>query len=253
MRALALAAGLLATAPAVAQDAQAPDNAWHFEMTPYIWGSATSGSIGIRGLPEVKVEASFSDILSKFDIGFLGRLEGRKDRFGFATDLIYLNLGIPLAEDQPVILILGPEVDLRQLMGEGIGFYRIARDAHDPDSAWLDVLAGARYTHLRAEMELIGGSLAASSIDLVDAIGGLRGRVPLGSKAGLLLRGDVGGGTAKIAWNVEGSLTLAVSKKWSLGAGYRYLHEEYSRGSGADRRSVDLSLKGPVVLATFAF
>ncbi|MBI1918592.1 MAG: hypothetical protein HYS12_28190, partial [Planctomycetes bacterium] len=127
-------------------------DSWHFENTPYIWGSATSGTIGIRGLPELKVESSFSDTLSKFDFGFLMRLEGRKNRFGFATDFIYLNLGIPLAENQPVILILGPEVDLRQVMGEGIGFYRLARDAKRPDSAWFDLLAGTRYTHARTEM-----------------------------------------------------------------------------------------------------
>jgi hypothetical protein len=218
-----------------------------------VWASAASGTVGIRGLPEVKVEASFSDVLSKFDMGFLGRLEGRKDRLGFATDLIYLNLGIPLAENQPVVLILGPEVDLRQFMGEGIGFYRLARDAHRPNSAWIDVFGGARYTHARTRMELVGGSIAESAVDLVDAIGGLRGRVPLGSKAGLFVRGDVGGGTSKVAWNFEGSLTFAVSKKWRLGAGYRYLHEEYSNLTGSEGRSINVSLKGPLLQATVAF
>jgi len=96
-------------------------------------------------------------------------------------------------------------------------------------------------------------SIRESTVDLVDALGGLRGRVPLGSKAGLLMRADVGGGASKVAWNLEASLTFAVSKKWRLGAGYRYLHEEYSKGSGTDPRSLDLTLKGPLVLATVAF
>lgn len=253
MRSLLLAAGLLAAAPVLAQDASTADHAWHFETTPYVWCSATSGTVGIRGLPDLKVESSFSDILENFDFGLLGRLEGRKDRFGFATDFIYLNLGVPLAENQPVILILGPEVDLRQFMGEGIGFYRVARSATRPDSAWLDVLAGARYTHARTEMELVGGSIAGSTVDLVDAIGGLRGRVPLGSKAGLLARADVGGGTSKVAWNVEASVTLAISKKWKLGAGYRYLHQKYDNESGTKPRTVDLTLKGPLLLATVSF
>ena len=77
--------------------------------------------------------------------------------------------------------------------------------------------------------------------------------MPLGSKAGLLMRADVGGGTSKVAWNLEAGLTFAVSKKWRLGAGYRYLHQECSKGSGSGRRSLDLTLKGPVVLATVAF
>lgn len=249
MRALALAL-LLAAVPASAEDAQ---DGWHFEATPYIWGAAASGTVGIRGLPELKVEATFSDIFSKFDMGFLGRFEGRKGRFGFSSDLVYLNLGIPLAENQPVILILGPEVDLRQFMGEGIGFYRLARDVKSPNSAWLDAYGGARYTHARTEMELVGGSIAESSVDLVDAIAGLRGRVPLGSKGGLLVRGDVGGGASKIAWNFESSLTFSIAKSWKLGAGYRFLHEEYSNDTGDARRSIDLSLKGPLLQATISF
>src|SRR5262249_54869666 len=160
-----------------------------------------------------KVDASFSDIMKNFDIGLLGRFEGRRGRLGFSTDLVYLNLGMPLADNQPVILILGPEVDLRQFMGEGIGFYRVARSSSGPDRTWLDVFGGARYTHARTEMELVGGSLAESAVDLVDAIGGLRGRAALGSKAGLLVRGDVGGGTSKISWNTEAALTFDVSKK----------------------------------------
>jgi hypothetical protein len=250
---LFLSAGLFAAAPVMAQDAKPSDHAWHFETTPYLWCSASSGTVGIHGLPELKVESSFSDTLSNFDFGILGRLEGRKGRAGFATDFIYLNLGIPLAENQPVILILGPEVDLRQFMGEGIGFYRLARSASKPDSAWLDVLGGARYTHARTEMELVGGSIASSTVDLVDAIGGLRGRAPLGSKAGFLARVDAGGGTSKVSWNVEASLTLAISKKWSLGAGYRYLHEKYDNESGTKPRTVDLTLKGPLVMATMTF
>ncbi len=249
---LLLAAGLFAATPVLAQDASA-DHAWHFESTPYVWASATSGSVGIRGLPDLKVESSFSNTMENFDFGLLGRLEGRKGRAGFAADLIYLNLGIPLAENQPVILILGPEVDLRQFMGEGIGFYRLARSASKPDAAWLDVLGGARYTHARTQMELVGGSIASSTVDLVDAIGGLRGRVPLGSKAGLLARADVGGGTSQVAWNFEASLTVAISKKWSLGAGYRYLHEKYDNESGTSPRTVDLTLKGPLVQATMSF
>jgi len=255
MRYLILAAGLLAASPALAQNAPAPaaDREWRFEASPYLWGTATSGTVGIRGLPEVKVESSFSDMLSNFDFGILGRFEGRKDRAGFATDLIYLNLGIPLAENQPIILILGPQVDLRQFMGEGIGFYRVARSASRPDQAWLDVLGGARYTHARTQMDLVGGSIRESSVDLVDAIGGLRGRAPLGSKAGLVARADVGGGSSQVVWNLEATLTLSLSKSWRLGAGYRYLHQKYDNESAPDARSVDLKLKGPLLQATVSF
>jgi len=63
----------------------------------------------------------------------------------------------------------------------------------------------------------------------------------------------VGGGTSKIAFNTEALLMVAVSDRWRVGGGYRYLHQEYSHEDGRSRRSIDLDLKGPVVLATMRF
>ncbi len=89
----------------------------------------------IRRLPSLEVDASFSDIIDKFDVGFLGRFEGRTGRWGFATDLVYLNLGAPLAGNQPTVLILEPEMDVRQFIGDGVGFYRLAKDSEDAECA----------------------------------------------------------------------------------------------------------------------
>ena len=229
------------------------DDGWRFQLTPYFWAAGVKGDVRIRRLPSLEVDASFSDIIDKFDIGFLGRFEGRTGHWGFAADLVYLNLGAPLAGNQPIILILEPEIDVRQFIGEGIGFYRLAQDSEDAERAYADVFVGARYFKARNRIQLVGGDFRESSVDWVDAILGFRGRAPLGSKAAVLGRGDIGTFGSNFAWNVEGSLVFSISKSVSLGAGYRYLHEDYETGSGEDRLAMNIGFGGPVVLATFAF
>ena len=90
-----LSAGLVASArPARAQAVS--DGSWRFQIAPYVWGPGVKGTVQIRQLPELKVDVPFSDIISNFDIGFLGRFEARKGDFGVAADALYLNLGVPL-------------------------------------------------------------------------------------------------------------------------------------------------------------
>ena len=93
-------------------------------------GGPTAAMVSVAGLPEVPVEAGFSDIWDNFDFGLAGRFEGRKNRFGFGLDFTYNNLGAPVASSAPVAGSLGLEADVRQLFmdidydndGEGIEF-----------------------------------------------------------------------------------------------------------------------------------
>ena len=111
----------------------------------------TSGSRGstasstVRGLVEVPVEKSFSDVMSDFDIGFLGHFEGRKNRWGFAFDILFLGLDAPVAESAPVLGALGISADVRQVMTEGLAFYRVANGGQKNNPSHVDVLVGARY------------------------------------------------------------------------------------------------------------
>jgi hypothetical protein len=246
-----LSAAFAATAgPAAAQSAS--DGSWRFQITPYFWAAGVKGSVQIRQLPELKLEVPFSDIISNFDMGILGRFEGRKGDFGLATDVLYMNLGVPFAPDQPRISTLEPQVDIRQFVGEGIGFYRMAH-AQDFERAYVDVLVGARYLRMHNEIDTTRGDTIGSSSNWVDLIGGFRGRAPLASWAALLARGDIGGLGSKLSYNLEGSLDFNISKRWTLGAGYRYLHYEFETDQGLQRRAADLAFSGPLVKATFTY
>ena len=101
LAALALVAALPATAAAQDRPTMAMDGQWHFAVAPYFWFSGVKGDVSVRNLPEVPIEKSFSDIWSDFQIGALAHFEGRKDRWGFATDMMYMDLRAPVAAGAP--------------------------------------------------------------------------------------------------------------------------------------------------------
>jgi hypothetical protein len=90
------------------------DDEWHFALVPYFWFAGIDGTVSVKGPGGGPVEKSFSDIISDFDIGLLGHFEGRKNRWGFAFDILYLNLGAPVPADTPVLGPLGISADVRQ-------------------------------------------------------------------------------------------------------------------------------------------
>ena len=65
---------------------------------------------------------------------------------------------------------------------------------------------------------------------MVDALVGLRLRVPLGSRVSLLGRGD---------------LAVNLSERWALGSGWRHLDIDYDKGEGSDPRVFGLAFDGP--------
>src|SRR5688572_17697042 len=130
---LALPAGAFAqAAPAAAMDGR-----WHFVVAPYVWFSGITGEATVADELVVPVDMSFSDIWEDFDFGLQGHFEGRRDRLGFGLDLMWVNLGAPVAAGAPVDSI---EVDVRQLVTEGFGFYRVVAGGRQDNPAHLDLL-----------------------------------------------------------------------------------------------------------------
>ena len=123
---LALALPTALPAPAAAQDRPnvAIDDQWHFVAAPYFWFSGLKGNVSVGNLPDVPIEKSFSDIWSNLQIGALAHFEGRKDRWGFATDLMYMDLRAPVAASAPLLSQLDAEATVKSFTAEGLGFYR---------------------------------------------------------------------------------------------------------------------------------
>ena len=98
------------------------EDRWHFMLAPWFWMAGTTGTVSVNGVAEVPVEMGFGDVLDNFDFGLQAHFEARRGRVGLGTDLLYLNLGIPVARGRPVLGRLDLEVDLRQTLLEGFGF-----------------------------------------------------------------------------------------------------------------------------------
>jgi hypothetical protein len=261
--AMAAAIVLALAAPTWAQTQGGPtgamDDEWHFNLAPYLWMTGIKGDVSVAGLPEVPVEASFSDIWENFDFGLAGRFEGRKNRFGFGLDFTYNNLGAPVASSAPVVGSLGLEADVRQLFSEGFAFYRVAHGGRADNPAHLDVLAGARYTATRTRLTAQTGAGVqydgqSQELDWLDAMAGLKFRAPLGSRAALLGRADVAGFGSNVTWNLEGDLGFMASRHWTIGAGWRYMDIDYDNdGEGLAFRQFKLAYNGPRVWFAYSW
>jgi len=211
------------TAPSPTTPAS-PDDAWHVGVTPYLWFAGVHGTIGALGR-EASVHASFGDIISYFNIGFMGDVEARKKRFLLTTDIMWMRLsdqkGLPLNE----VGLQSIDAKAREFLLTPGGGYRIL----DKEKIKVDAWVGFRYWHLGQTLELkpsIFGGVSQSQ-NWVDALGGARIHIPLSQKAMVTIGGDAGGGGANSDYQVAGLLGYKVAKKVMLQAGWRYLDANY--------------------------
>lgn len=251
----AVGAGLVlafAAAPAGAQtDATAMDGQWHFVLAPYVWFTGIKGAVSVRGLPEVPVDQSFTDLIKDLDIGLQGRFEARKDRMGLALDLMYVNLGVPVSGRLGAQSDL--QVDVRQLVTEGFAFYRVRHASRSDNPSYVDVLVGARYFGVSSRLENDALETSKQTLSWVDGLAGLRFRAPLGAKFALLGHGDVAGFGSDFTWTVSGDLAFRASDRWYLGAGWQHMDIDYDSGEDHDRKRFDIALDGPRVWAAYAW
>jgi hypothetical protein len=245
--ALFLMVAFPAGASAQTSPAGAMDGRWHFVAAPYMWFTGIKGDLSVADALVVPVDMSFSDIWDEFDLGLQGHFEGRKDRIGFGLDLMWVNLGAPVAPGAPVDSI---KVDVRQLVTEGFGFYRVMTGGREENPAHLDLLAGVRFTDFRTRVTLEGADgneidSAFQDFSWVDVMGGLKFRAPLGSRFALLGRADLAGLGSNLTWNLEGDLGFRASQRWTIGLGWRHMDIDYDNGDERPRKVIDLAYDGP--------
>ena len=231
------------------------DGAWHFTIAPYVWYVGMSGDVSVANLPWIPIEATFSDMISDVDFGVQGHFEGRRDRLGFGVDVFYVDLGVPVTTEAPELGGLDLEVDARQLIAEGLFFYRAATWGRSDDPGYVDVLAGVRYSGGRNRLTARSDTSDEydgefQDLGWLDAVVGAKFLAPLGSRLAVLARGDVASLGSKLTWNLEGDLAFRISGHWAVGAGWRHLDIEYDEGEGRDRKVLDVVNDGPRIRGT---
>jgi hypothetical protein len=238
--------------------ASVSDGRWHFVAAPYLWFTGLKGDVSVKGVADIPIEKSFSDVLSSFHFGFLGHFEARKNRFGVATDLMYIDIHVPVSGPVPVPVTSGVAIDttVKQTTVEGIGFYRVASGGPKDNPAGLDFFVGARYYRTTNQLNatLPGGQLTGGgqAFAWVDGLAGLRLRAPLGSRVSFIGRGDVAGFGSKFTWNLEGDLAARVGEHWAVGAGWRHMSIDYEKAE-TERKLFDLAYDGPRAWFSYAW
>lgn len=246
---------------------------WEFRVTPYGWLPSMKGTQTVRGRSS-SVDASFIDILEKSDtlVGLMVDFEARYGRWSLLGDVVWNKVGLGASTTRtrpsvpPILGTVGASFGLQFQMAiiELAAAYEVGRTG---DLA-LDVIAGGRYWHQKADLSLnVAGTLDLGGLEIagaraiarsgtvawMDPLIGARLRYQLAPGHNLSLRADIGGFEvgSRFSWQVIGAygFDFAVHNgvTYSGVLGYRALSVDYSRGAGATRYGFDILQHGPVV------
>lgn len=244
--AIALAATLAAT-PALAQE-RPP---WRVQLTPYVWLAGMEAEVRPqRGLPTVRVDKSFGELLEDLDGALFLTGSARHGRFVLLGDLSWAELSERARRP------LAPGVDrsgrLRTRQTQvmlAAGYTAIDR----PDLA-LDLVAGARAWWQRAEVEaqlLQFGRAVTASESWLDPIVGARVRFELAPGWSIIAHGDLGGfGVgSRSTWQAYATLNYRLGDAVFVSAGYRHSSVDYRR----DGKRLSFEMSGPLIGLTWRF
>ena len=196
--AAALAAGILAAGPAMAQDD------WDLSFAPYLWATGIDGTATIANTT-ADLEIDFSDIVDVLDGALLGHFEARKSEIGLYGDFIYLATE---PED-------GVEFDTLILEAG----YLHGRDGGAGFTGWE---VGVRYWDFETTLTPPSQARRNRSESWADGFIGYRRERPMGENWRSIVRGNIGAGGSDLAWGLdftylydfENGNAFAVGLKW---------------------------------------
>jgi opacity protein-like surface antigen len=196
------------------------------------WLTGLEGDFGVRGIVTDQ-DVKFTDILKRLDMIAVGSLYARYHRWEIFADGQYMKLSDTAV--LPGLLFDTARVSLKSAFAEAFVGYRLI----NCENASLSVFAGARYNYMSADLqiakdsdprfpilrELLGIPLSlrrSGSIDWVDPVIGMKGKLHVWKPVSLWAEGDVGGfdanGDSAFALTREGrrpALKQVSSSDWS--------------------------------------
>ena len=181
------------------------------------WIAGLEGDFGVRGIVTDQ-DVKFTDILKRLDMIAVGSLYARYHRWEIFADGQYMKLSDTAV--LPGLLFDTARVSLKSAFAEAFVGYRLI----NCENASLSVFAGARYTYMSADLqiakdsdprfpilrELLGIPLSlrrSGSIDWVDPVIGMKGKLHIWKPVSLWAEGDVGG------FDANGDSAFALTRK----------------------------------------
>lgn len=238
--------------PAQVAPTPAPASAdgWWVHSTSYAWLTASKGDMRI-GTLTIPVDSSFNDAINsidELDMGFMGGLEAGRGHWSIGVDLTYAKISDDFGGGGPFKSF---RLEQSQWMINPFVTYTLAKGER-----WhLDGILGARINVF--ELDITGRysnggqTTIGGSRDWIDPIVGLRGSRDLTDKLTIAFRGDIGGFgvSSDLTWQAYVGLGWKMTRRATLGLGYRALGTDYSQGSFGS----DVVSHGPLLGLEFAF
>ena len=248
--------------------AESPPDAWQWRATVYAWLPSMGGETSFPpdgGGPSIEITAD--QILDSLNFAFMAAFEGRKGRWGLATDVNYLDLGASKKATRdfgighielPASVDANLRLDVTGWVWTLAGSYEVVQQQNFS----LDVLAGARMLDLEEDLHwslngdistlpLPGRSGSSNVKDtLWDGIVGLKGRATFGAERNWYVPYyvDVGTGDSDLTWQGMVGLGYHFDSVDVTGV-WRYL--DYDFGSHTTVQSIDFN--GPAFGVSFRF
>jgi hypothetical protein len=240
------------------------------------WITGLQGDFGVRGIVTDQ-DVKFTDILKRLDMIAVGSLYARYHRWEIFADGQYMKLSDTAV--LPGLLFDTARVSLKSAFAEAFIGYRLI----NCEKASLSVFAGARYNYMSADLqiakdsdprfpilrELLGIPLSlrrSGSIDWVDPVIGMKGKLHVWKPVSLWAEGDVGGfdangdsafgltrkgrrpvleqvSSSDWSYQVQGGVEIQLTRwMWSQ-LGWRYLKYDYVSAGFTNKTE----LNGPFV------
>lgn len=237
---------LLANTNTVADNSPG-QGSWEYAGEVYLWGAGIGGNSAAGD----DIDISFSDLIENLDLGFMGSLVASKDRWTLFADFVDLDVEDDTRTTANLIgnpLKLDIDVELKGFISALGGAYRVL----ETDTTSLNLLAGARYLWLEADLDIaIGPGISQKYKDsghVWDAIAGIRGKTELSNKWYLAYYLDAGAGDSEFTWQALGGLNYRFEKVDAV-FGYRHIDWEFDDNDTFD----DLNMSGPYAGVKFRF
>ena len=223
------------TAPA-ADDAA---SSWQYELVPYFWAAGMKGDVQAGGLPKTSVDIGFSEIWDHLDFGAMATFEGRKGRWGFLFDAIYMKVSSSATSSRtgpgPIgaTLTATANLEMEQTLLTAAATYRLS-----DGSTATDIVGGARYFKIDASASIdaslfaLTGTVARSGDkDWVDPFIGARVQHSLSDRWSVVGYADIGGFGigSKLSWQALAGVSYDFTKTVSGKFGYRYMSVDYDK------------------------
>jgi len=234
-----LAIALIFAVP-VQTSAKATENneAWQFEITPYLFAAELNGQAGIRGVT-ADVDMPFNDIWNNLDSAFMGLFTAQKGPWSYSFEGLYFKI-----TDEGAKSATGPfgtvTVDGALSLTTSINVYQASVGYRLLDDRTLvDLIGAVRYTQVKTDMNVAitttpaisfppdGAFNAGGSEDWIDGVFGVRLLHPVSNTVSLLGYADIGEGGSDLSYQMIAGVNWEFFEDFTARAGYRFMDWNY--------------------------